>query len=77
MIWSRNVPSKAMATIDHKFMLCDDGLSRATIIDLMQGRNKQCDNIMSVTYIMTTKSLIISSAVVTSFVATAVGVICI
>ena len=66
-----------MATIDHKFMLCGDGLSRATIIDLMQSCNKQCDTITSVTYIMTTKSLIISAAVVTSFVATAVGVICI
>jgi len=34
MIWSRNGPSKVMATIDHKFMLCDDGLSRATINNL-------------------------------------------
>jgi len=58
-------------------MLCDDGFSRATIIDLMQRRNQQCDTITSVTYILTTKSLVITAAVVISFVATAVGIVCI
>ena len=58
-------------------MLCDDGFSRATIIDLMQRRNQQCDTITSVTYILTTKSLVITATVVISFVATAVGIVCI